>query len=82
VSLCVDGRVTTYRNIAIAFGLHPGWNLVKFSGDYYYTDMSTRMTEAEAFNLIEGSLFVLAMAALLAFLSEVIAMRSKIVITS
>jgi hypothetical protein len=62
----------TYRNIAIPFALHGGWNIVKFSGEYFSVSKLDPIAEAQAFNAVEGSWKVLILALGLVVVSELI----------
>lgn len=60
----------TYRNIAIPLALHAGWNIVKFGGEYFDSSTSQRLSEAQAFNAVEGSWKIAALAFSIAVVSE------------
>jgi membrane protease YdiL (CAAX protease family) len=50
------------RSIALPLALHAGWNLVKFGGFFVDTDTMLNATQAAAFNAVEGSWSVVALA--------------------
>ncbi|MFZ4077716.1 MAG: CPBP family intramembrane glutamic endopeptidase, partial [Legionellaceae bacterium] len=64
-----------YRNIAIPFALHAGWNIIKFGGEYLDKATSERISEAQVFNAVEGSWTVLTLALGLAAVSELVILR-------
>lgn len=59
-----------YQNIAVPWALHAGWNLVKFSNDYYQGE--NRLNEAEMFNIVEGYWLTTLSAAALALVGLVV----------
>jgi hypothetical protein len=60
-----------HQNIGVPLALHAGWNFVKFKGEFFDKVTQRPLSEALAFNAVEGSFEVLGLAICLVALSEI-----------
>lgn len=66
-----------HQNIGVPLALHAGWNFVKFKGEFFNKVTQMPLSEALAFNAVEGSLEVLGLAICVVALSETHVSRKR-----
>lgn len=74
VALALNQFFFSSGNIAVPFGIHLGWNFTRFGHDWIAQSSGENLPEGMDFNLIEGNIAVMALAAIL-LLAAVVANR-------